>query len=86
MPRLKKTSVMLHEEELARKDRTLMAVIEKNRAIEGMTNAQLAKAAGMSYSTYMGLRKNPREFHRYQILALFEVLHVSDADKASVQW
>ena len=86
MPRLKKTAVQLHADELARKDGTLLGIIEMNRVILGLSTAQLAEAIGMPYSTLCYRKNHPREFRRGEIMALFEVLRVPDSDKAEVQW
>ncbi len=86
MPRLRKTTEQIREEELVRKDRSLMAIIKKNMALRGWKDKDLAAAIGMPNSTYCCRAKSPSEFRRKELIAIFTVLDISDTDKREIEW
>ena len=79
MPRLK-------QDITDQKNRRLTGLILDYAARRCMKGPQIAKAAGMAYSTYGDRMRHPETWRRGELMEVFRVLAVPEEDKARVEW
>lgn len=82
MPKLKKTADDLRHD----KDLRLTGLIANYARIREMKGPQIAKAAGMAYSTYGDRMRHPETWRRWELMEVFRVLGVPDEAKSRVEW
>ena len=82
MPKLKKTADDLRHD----KDLRLTGLIRDYAVRRQITGPQIAKAAGMAYSTFGDRMRHPETWRRGELMEVFRVLAVPEEDKARVEW